>query len=178
MKILSLDRATRSLSNGYPTWPSHATRDISVIPSPSFPTRRTQCYGQLRSESKGNQLASEESTCLGPKPVRRAHDEFTATPSGISKWKHLWATVEGVIIQICVSENGVKVFNLVTTEGMKAIRPAYAAKLTNVETSGPWIHGDTRDEIVTNTTPTATLHPHWSSAGDVTGNTLLNGIVI
>ena len=78
-------------------------------------------------------------------------------------------------------EDGVKIFNLVT-EAVKTARPAYAARLTYVETSGAWVHGDSRDEIVTDTTPTATPHPFaaWRAVHErnVVGSTHLNGIVI
>ena len=93
------------------------------------------------------------------------------------------ANVEAVIDANAVNdpEEAVKVFKLVT-EALKTVRPAYAAKLTYVETSGAWVHGDSRDEIVCDTTPTATPHPFaaWRAVHerDVVGSTLVNGIVI
>ena len=67
-------------------------------------------------------------------------------------------------------------------EAVKAVRPAYAAKLIYVETSGTWVHGDNRDETVTDTTPTATPHPFaaWRAIHEryVVASTVLNGIVI
>jgi nucleoside-diphosphate-sugar epimerase len=119
---------------------------------------------------------------------QRAHDESIVTPivcqpADIDKWKHLLANVEAVIDTTAIfgSEEGVEVFNLVT-KAVKAVRPTYAVKLTYVETSGTWVHGDNRDEIVTDTTPTATPHPFaaWQAVHErnVVGSTLLNGIVI
>ena len=57
--------------------------------------------------------------------------------------------------------DAVKVLSLVT-EVVKTVRPAYAVKLTRIETSRGWVHGDSRDEIVIDTTPTATSHPFES----------------
>ena len=78
-------------------------------------------------------------------------------------------------------DDAVKVFGLVT-EAVKTVRPAYAVKLTYIETSGSWVHGDSRDEIVTDTTPTTKPHPFaaWRAVHErnVTGSTVVNGIVI
>jgi len=119
---------------------------------------------------------------------KRAHDESVVTPivcqpADIDKWKHLLANVEAVIDATATynPKEAVEVFNLVT-EAVKTVRPTYAAKLTYVETSGAWVHGDNRDEIFTDTTPTATPHPFaaWRAVHErnVVGSTLLNGIVI
>ena len=116
------------------------------------------------------------------------HDEFAVTPivcdpTDIDKWKHLLASVEAVINTTATfgPDIPVKLLELVT-EAATSIRPTYAAKLTYVETSGAWVHGDSRDEIVTDTTPTATPHPFaaWRAAHErnVARSTVLNGIVI
>jgi len=120
--------------------------------------------------------------------VWSAHDEPLVTPivcqpTEIEKWEHLLATAEAVVnvTPAYTPEDGVKVFNLVT-EAVETVRPHYAAKLTYVETSGVWVHGDNRDEIVTDTTPTETPHPYaaWRAVHErnVVGSTVLNGIVI
>jgi len=120
--------------------------------------------------------------------VQLAHDKSIVTPivchpADIDKWKHLLATVEAVIDTTATyePEEVVKVLGLVT-EAVKAVRPAWAAKLTYIDTSGGLVHGDSRDEIVTDTTPTTTPHPYvaWRPAHErnVIGSTLLNGIVI
>ena len=120
--------------------------------------------------------------------VRSAHDGSLVTPivcqpAEVEKWKLLLATAEAVInvTPAYTPEDGVKIFNLVT-EAVEAVRPHYAAKLTYVETSGVWVHGDNRDEIVTDTTPTETPHPYaaWRAVHErnVVGSTILNGIVI
>ena len=93
------------------------------------------------------------------------------------------ATAEAVIDTTATYDPGeaVKVFNLVT-EALKTVRPTYAAKLTYVETSGVWVHGDSREEIISDTTPTTTPHPFaaWRAVHErnVVGSTLVNGIVI
>lgn len=104
-------------------------------------------------------------------------------PTDIDKWKHLLANVEAVINATATfgPDNAVKLLKSLT-EAVKSVRPAYAAKLIYVETSGAWVHGNNRDEIVTDTTPTATPHPFttWRAAHErnVVGSTVLNGIVI
>ncbi|KAF9789774.1 NAD(P)-binding protein [Thelephora terrestris] len=104
-------------------------------------------------------------------------------PTNIDKWKHLLANVEAVINATTTfgPDGPVKLLNLLT-EAAKSVRPAYAAKLIFVEASGVWVHGDNRDEIVTDTTPTETPHPHaaWRAVHErnVVGSTVLNGIVI
>ena len=104
-------------------------------------------------------------------------------PADVNKWKHLLANVEAVIDTTATYDpkEAVKVFNLVT-EALKTARPAYAAKLTYIETSGAWVHGDNRDEVVCDTTPTATPHPFaaWRAVHErnVVGSALINGIVI
>jgi len=128
-------------------------------------------YGQTRAESKAKQLATEEITPI----VCEAAD--------LDKWKHLLANVDAVIniAPAYTPDDGVKVFHSVT-EAVTAIRPAHATKLTYIETSGAWVHGDNRDEVITDTTPTAAPHPFvaWRAfhERDVVGNALLNGIVI
>jgi nucleoside-diphosphate-sugar epimerase len=44
------------------------------------------------------------------------------------------------------------VFNAIS-EAAAAVRPQNAPKLTFIQTSGTWVHGDNRDETVTDTTP-------------------------
>ena len=134
------------------------------------------------------QLATEESTCSAPKSVRCAHNPLVVTPivcdpADIDKWKHLLGKVEAVINTTATfgPDSPVKLLKLVT-EAVASVRPAYASKLTYVETSGVWVHGDSRDEIVTDTTPTTTPHPfaEWRAVHErnVASSTVLNGIVI
>lgn len=93
------------------------------------------------------------------------------------------ASVEAVINATATfgPDSAIKLLKLVT-EAATSVRPDYAAKLIYVETSGVWVHGDSREEIVTDTTPTATPHPFavWRAVHErnVTGSTVLNGIVI
>ena len=77
----------------------------------------------------------------------------------IDKWKHLLASVEAVINTTVTSgpDVPVKLLELVTEAAM-SVCPTYATKLTYVETSEAWVHGDSSDVIVTDTTPTATPH--------------------
>ena len=143
--------------------------------------KRAQKGRQINSQPKRVRVSLSifaQRTHLGPvvTPIVCQVDE-------VDKWKHLLATAEAVINATATygPKDGVKVFNLVS-EAVKTVRPAFAAKLTYVETSGAWVHGDNRDEIVTDTTPTATPHPFttWRAVHErnVVDSTVLNGIVI
>ena len=93
------------------------------------------------------------------------------------------ASVEAVINTTATygPDSPVKLLKSVT-DAVTSVRPAYAPKLTYVETSGAWVHGDNRDEIFTDTTPTSTPHPFaaWRAVHErnVVGSTVLSGIVI
>ena len=125
---------------------------------------------------------------MTPISVHRTHGGSIVTPIvcepvDIDKWKHLLATVEAVInvVPAYNPDHRSEVFDLVT-EAVKAVRPTCAANLTYVETSSVWVHGDNREEVVTDTTPTTTPHPYsaWRVVHErnVVGSTVLNGIVI
>lgn len=93
------------------------------------------------------------------------------------------ANVEAVVNATATlgPDSAVELLNLVT-EAVTSVRPPHAVKLTYVETSGAWVHGDSRDKIVTDTTPTPNPHPFaaWRATHEhnITGSTVLNGIVI
>ena len=80
------------------------------------------------------------------------------------------------------AEGRASVFGLVPPEAVKVIPPAYAEKFIYVEASGPWVRGDNRNEIFTDTTPIATPPPFVTCRviheRNVIGGTLLNGIII
>ncbi|KAF9787352.1 hypothetical protein BJ322DRAFT_719017 [Thelephora terrestris] len=128
-------------------------------------------YGQTRSESTVRQLATEEII-----PI-------VCDPTDIDKWKHLLANVEAVVNATTTfgPDTPAKLLNLLTAAA-KSVRPAYAANLIYVETSRVRVHGDNRDEIVTDTTPTETSHSYaaWRAVHErnVVGSTVLDGIVI
>lgn len=69
-----------------------------------------------------------------------------------------------------------------TAEAAQKYRPGHAPKLTYIYTSGTWVHGENRKDIVTDTTPLAnppqlvTWRPEQEQR--VIHNTVLNGIVI
>ena len=151
----------------------------------------------MQDTSSTDRLAlSRRSSSSPPKRVRvlssifvqRAYDRSVVTPivcqpADIDQWKHLLASVDAVInvAPTYTPEDGVKVFNLLS-EAVTALRPTYAAKLTYVETSGVWVHGDNRDEVVSDTTPTTSPHPFvaWRAVHErnVVSSNVVNGIAI
>ena len=68
------------------------------------------------------------------------------------------------------------------SEAAVAVRPPNAAKLTFIQTSGTWVHGDNRDEVVTDTTPANTNVPlvAWRVEHEQTviASRTMNGIII
>ena len=76
-------------------------------------------------------------------------------PASIDSWKPLLATVDAVIDTTGgsdVAELAPAIFNAIS-EAVATVRPPNAIKLTFIQTSGTWVHGDNRDETVTDTTP-------------------------
>ena len=101
----------------------------------------------------------------------------------IGKWKHLLANVEAVINTTQASSPDIPAMLVGSvTEAARSMRPAYSTKLTYVDTSATWVHGDNRDEIVTDTTPAENSNPYtiWRAyyERDLVSNTVLNGIII
>lgn len=69
-----------------------------------------------------------------------------------------------------------------TAEAAKQYRPPHAPKVTYIYTSGTWVHGDNRKEIVADTTPLTSPAElvAWRPEQEqrVVAQTILNGIVI
>lgn len=69
-----------------------------------------------------------------------------------------------------------------TSAAAARLRPAGAPKLSYIYTSGTWVHGDSRTEIVSDTTPLASPQPlvAWRPAVErlVQEDKVLNGIVV
>ena len=146
-------------------------------------------YGQTRSNSKSRQLAEEESTSffvLVREPISTIAEAIPiiSDPANTDSWKSLLATADAVIDATGsedTSELAPAIFNAVS-ETAAAVRPPNAAKLTFIQTSGSWVHGDNRDETVTDTTPAKTDNSFiaWRVEHEqvVVASQTLNGIII
>ncbi|KAL1701826.1 hypothetical protein EV121DRAFT_293905 [Schizophyllum commune] len=128
-------------------------------------------YGQTRSSEKAAQLTKEEIT-----PIVCAPDS--------SDWHHLIPKLDVVIDAV----GGMDVRTLdeavisATSAAAARHRPAGAPRLAFIYTSGGWVHGDSRTEVVSDTTPLASPHPFvaWRPALErrVREEKVLNGIVV
>ena len=109
---------------------------------------------------------------------------IVSDPTNAESWKSLFATVD-VVIDATGSEDTSKlapvVFNAIS-EAVAAVRPPNAVKLTFIHTSGSWVHGDNREETVTDTTPAKTNNTFvaWRIGHEqaVVTSRIMNGIVI
>ncbi|KAF9488439.1 NAD(P)-binding protein [Pleurotus eryngii] len=129
-------------------------------------------YGLTRSEANAKKLAAEEII-----PV-------IAEPTSTS-WHHLVAKLDVVIESIGGFPDLAQASNAIikgVSESATKLRPPGAPKLTYIYTSGTWVQGDSRTEIVSDTTPlsipvqlTAWRIPLEQA---VITSTTLNGIVI
>ncbi|KIY53183.1 NAD(P)-binding protein [Fistulina hepatica ATCC 64428] len=127
-------------------------------------------YGQTRSESQAKKLSAEEITPIICEP----HSD---------SWSHLATTLD-VVIDIVGGPNLKelqerildKVHNIAQT------RPEGAPKLTFICTTGMWVHGENREDIVSDSTPlTSPVEiAAWRPAHEqrVVADTAFNGIVI
>ena len=146
-------------------------------------------YGQTRSNSKSRQLSAEESTHFPPIARELTFTTVEVTPivsdpTSPESWKSLLATADAVV-DATGSEDSSKLAPVVfsaISEAAAAVRPSNAVKLTFIHTSGSWVHGDNRDETVTDTTPAKTNNPivAWRVEHEqaVVASKTLNGIVI
>ncbi|OSX59769.1 hypothetical protein POSPLADRAFT_1048245 [Postia placenta MAD-698-R-SB12] len=129
-------------------------------------------YGVTRSASKAKQLAAEEII-----PI-------IAETTDPSPWLPLIATLDVVIEAVGGMEVRVLSQKLLeaTAEAAKQYRPPHAPKVTYIYTSGTWVHGDNRKEIVADTTPLTSPAElvAWRPEQEqrVVAQTTLNGIVI
>jgi nucleoside-diphosphate-sugar epimerase len=109
---------------------------------------------------------------------------IVSDPANTDLWKTLLATVDAVIDAIGGEETSKlapAIFNAVS-EAAAAVRPPNATKLTFIQTSGTWVHGDNRDETVTDTTPAKADNSliAWRVEHEqvVIASQTLNGIII
>lgn len=100
-------------------------------------------YGVTRSASKVQKLAVEEII-----PI-------VADTSDPSPWLPLVATLD-VVIEAIAGRDIPHLSKLLlesTAKAAKQYRPPHAPNLAYIYTSGAWVHGDSRKEIVSDTTP-------------------------
>ncbi|KAJ3822765.1 hypothetical protein F5878DRAFT_577591 [Lentinula raphanica] len=100
-------------------------------------------YGQTRSQAKATRLQAEEIIPIVCDPESDA-------------WHYLVPTLDAVIEAL----GGASTKAIVAASVREAVasttqsfRPSHAPKLTYIYTSGCWVHGDSRTEVVTDTTP-------------------------
>ncbi|GBE79401.1 NAD(P)-binding protein [Sparassis latifolia] len=129
-------------------------------------------YGITRSETKARQLAAEEIIPI----VGDGNDRST--------WLPLVATLD-VLVD---ATGGTDVWTIgpenlnATVDAVKQYRPASAPKLGYIYTSGIWVHGNNRKDILTDTTPITTpveivkWRPELEQK--VVTNPFVNGVVI
>ncbi|KAH7909813.1 hypothetical protein BJ138DRAFT_1173494 [Hygrophoropsis aurantiaca] len=144
-----------------------------------FPVCKALCraghvvYGFTRSPEKAKQLEAEE--------IIPMVGEYETTES----WVPLVSTLDAVIDTV----GGRADLRTLTLHLFHAVRAAaqehrgsYAPKLTYIATSGTWVHGDDRNEAVTDTTPLKNPAEivAWRPAveQEIVNDTVLNGIVI
>ncbi|KAF8190197.1 NAD(P)-binding protein [Mycena galopus ATCC 62051] len=125
-------------------------------------------YGLARTDAKAKALAAEEIIPL-----------LGDTDS--DAWMPLIGTLDVIIETVTASpEGGRSILERVTNAA--ASRPPGAPLLSYIYTSGTWVHGDSRTEIVTDSTPLTRPSPlmAWRPEFEqlVVRNTTLNGIVV
>lgn len=129
-------------------------------------------YGQTRSAQKAKQLAAEEIIPVIAEPVS-------------PKWLSLVPTLDVVIDAIGGSADISSLSNELlqsVIDTVKSSRDPSAPKITFVYTSGTWVHGESRTDIVTDTSPLTNPVDivKWRPAQEqrVIKESTLNGIVI
>jgi len=129
-------------------------------------------YGQTRSQENAKRIAAEEIIPIVCDPES-------------DSWHSLIPTLD-VVIEALGGSAPKPVIAPALREAVASaaqrLRPTHAPKLTYIYTSGGWVHGDSRTEIVTDTTPIAAplgvvaWRPEQEQA--VITHTILNGIVV
>ncbi|RDX57332.1 NAD(P)-binding protein [Lentinus brumalis] len=150
-----------------------ATGFIGLPAAQAFVRAGHVVYGQTRSAAKAKQLVAEEITPV----IADVKDTASYLP-------FLVGTLDVVID----AAGGTDLKELsddllsATVAAVQAHRPSHASKLTYIYTSGTWVHGENRAEIVTDTTPLTNPAElvAWRPAQEqrVAVNPLLNGIVV
>jgi len=132
-----------------------------------------EVYGQTRSEKKAKQFIAEEII-----PIIGEVDN----PAG---WVDIVKNLDAVLECVGGSADIKGVSEVVlqaVSKAAKELRPQGSPKLTYIYTSGTWVHGDNRNEIVTDTTPIRPTNElvAWRPAREqqVINDVNLNGIVI
>ncbi|KIK64209.1 hypothetical protein GYMLUDRAFT_40498 [Collybiopsis luxurians FD-317 M1] len=129
-------------------------------------------YGQTRSQDNAKRLMAEEIFPVVCDPIS-------------DKWQHLIPTLDAVIEALgggAITPQATAAIRELVASAAQRLRPAHAPKLAYIYTSGIWVHGDNREEIVTDTTPITrpvelvTWRPEQEQA--VINHTVLNGIVV
>ncbi|KAI0649159.1 NAD-P-binding protein [Trametes meyenii] len=129
-------------------------------------------YGQTRSSDKAKRLATEEMIPI----VSEVRDTAAYLP--------LVASLDAIIDAVGGPETNVLSEFLLnaTAEAVQAHRPSHAPKLTYIHTSGTWVHGEDRADIVCDTTPLTRpiALTAWRLAQEqrVVANPHVNGIAI
>jgi len=132
-----------------------------------------EVYGQTRSEKKAKQFIAEEII-----PIIGEVDN----PAG---WVDIVKNLDAVLECVGGSADIKGVSEVVlqaVSKAAKELRPQGSPKLTYIYTSGGWVHGDNRNEFVTDTTPIRLPNElvAWRPAREqeVINDVNLNGIVI
>ncbi|KIK51462.1 hypothetical protein GYMLUDRAFT_208616 [Collybiopsis luxurians FD-317 M1] len=130
-------------------------------------------YGLTRSHEKAKQLAGEEII-----PI-------VGEISNPTPWVEIVKDLD-IVIDAVGGTADVKMLSQSTLEAVsktaQATRPPHAPKLNYIYTSGTWVHGDNRTEVVTDTTPLRNPAElvAWRPAQEqrTIHDPVLNGIVI
>lgn len=103
-----------------------------------------EVYGQTRSEAKAKQLSADEIIPIVGEVTNPA------------PWLYLIGTLDVIIDAVGgtadIRSISASLLSSISTAA-KDLRPASAPKLTFIYTSGTWVHGDNRKDIVSDTTP-------------------------
>ncbi|KAH7925461.1 NAD(P)-binding protein [Leucogyrophana mollusca] len=130
-------------------------------------------YGLTRSESKAKQLAADEII-----PI-------VGEPTNPQPWLNIVPTLD-VVIEALGGSADLRTLSVALLkavgEAAKTSRPASAPKISYIYTSGTWVHGESRNDFVSDTTPL--LNPvklvAWRPAVEqaILSDSTVNGIVI
>ena len=118
------------------------------------------------------------------KALRHTVNPIVADVKDTSAYLSLVSTLD-VIIEAIGGPEAKELSDIVfsaTVQAVQELRPAHAPKLTYIYTSGTWVHGDDRTEVVTDSTPLTSPAElvAWRPAMEqrIITNPHLNGIVI
>ncbi|PIL35612.1 hypothetical protein GSI_02340 [Ganoderma sinense ZZ0214-1] len=129
-------------------------------------------YGQTRSEDKAKQLAAQEII-----PI-------VCGPTDVNKYMSLIPTLDAIVDAMGGTDVKVAGEALLSTVAIaaSALRHPTAQNLAYIYTSGTWVHGENRKDVVSDTTPVTnpTELTAWRPAQEqrVVANHHVNGIVI